>query len=92
MGGERTERLLVEREYATVIEHENKVLERRWWFGCVEEGIIKWLWGSFGVHSFRFVKRKEKSTNDVVACSMCYPCVLQIPRCRYYRFRWSYRR
>ncbi|KAF5356115.1 hypothetical protein D9756_004051 [Leucocoprinus leucothites] len=49
MGGERTERLLVEREYAAVLKHENKVLERRWWFGCVEEGIIKWLWGSFGL-------------------------------------------
>ncbi|KAF9455019.1 adrenoleukodystrophy protein [Macrolepiota fuliginosa MF-IS2] len=49
MEGERTERLLVEREYATVIKHENKVLERRWWFGCVEEGVIKWLWGSFGL-------------------------------------------
>lgn len=51
MGGEHTERLLIEREYATVVKHENQVLQRRWWFGCVEEGIIKWLWGSFGVCS-----------------------------------------
>ncbi|XP_006454612.1 hypothetical protein AGABI2DRAFT_147969 [Agaricus bisporus var. bisporus H97] len=49
MGGEHTERLLIEREYATVVKHENQVLQRRWWFGCVEEGIIKWLWGSFGL-------------------------------------------
>lgn len=49
MKGEATEKLLIEREYAALIEHENTVLERRWWFGCVEEGIIKWLWGSFGV-------------------------------------------
>lgn len=49
MGGEHTERLLIEREYATMLKHEKRVLERRWWFGCVEEGIIKWLWSSFGV-------------------------------------------
>jgi ABC-type uncharacterized transport system fused permease/ATPase subunit len=49
--GEETEKMLVEREYAGLIMHENKVLIRRWWHGCVEEGIVKWLWGSFGVSS-----------------------------------------
>lgn len=49
MRGETTEKMLIEREYASLIEHENSVLQRRWWFGCVEEGIIKWLWGSFGL-------------------------------------------
>ncbi|KAF9458333.1 ABC transporter transmembrane region 2-domain-containing protein [Collybia nuda] len=49
MGGEKTEKMLVEREYATVIKHESQVLSRRWWFGCVEEGVIKWLWGSYGL-------------------------------------------
>lgn len=49
MNGEETEKMLVEREYAGVLKHANRVLDRRWWFGCVEEGIIKWLWGSFGV-------------------------------------------
>jgi ATP-binding cassette subfamily D (ALD) long-chain fatty acid import protein len=49
MRGQQTEKMLIEREYASVIAHENNVLERKWWFGCVEEGIIKWLWGSFGV-------------------------------------------
>ncbi|TFK76772.1 hypothetical protein BDN72DRAFT_754436 [Pluteus cervinus] len=49
MGGEETEKMLIEREYATLIKHENRVLRKRWWFGCVEEGIIKWLWGSFGL-------------------------------------------
>ncbi|KAM5532194.1 hypothetical protein V8D89_014150 [Ganoderma adspersum] len=48
-GGEETEKMLVEREYAGLIKHENRVLRRRWWHGCVEEGIIKWLWGSFGL-------------------------------------------
>jgi ATP-binding cassette, subfamily D (ALD), peroxisomal long-chain fatty acid import protein len=52
MGGEQNEKMLVEREYATVVKHENLVLSRRWWFGCIEEGIIKWLWGSFGVRIF----------------------------------------
>lgn len=49
MGGEATEKLLVEREYAGVMEHEHRTLDSRWWFGCVEEGVIKWLWGSFGL-------------------------------------------
>ncbi|KAH9982714.1 adrenoleukodystrophy protein [Lactifluus volemus] len=48
-GGEDTEKMLVEREYAGLIMHENRVLVRRWWHGCVEEGIVKWLWGSFGL-------------------------------------------
>ncbi|KAL0950734.1 hypothetical protein HGRIS_007508 [Hohenbuehelia grisea] len=48
-GGEEIEKLLIEREYASVMKHENQVLGRRWWFGCVEEGVIKWLWGSFGL-------------------------------------------
>lgn len=51
MGGEHTEKLLVEREYAGVMEHEHRILNSRWWFGCIEEGVIKWLWGSFGVSS-----------------------------------------
>ncbi|RDX56213.1 hypothetical protein OH76DRAFT_1337713 [Lentinus brumalis] len=48
-GGEETEKMLVEREYAGLVKHENRVLGRRWWHGCVEEGIVKWLWGSFGL-------------------------------------------
>ncbi|KAF8058262.1 adrenoleukodystrophy protein [Lyophyllum atratum] len=48
-GGEGTEKTLLEREYASVLRHENHVLRRRWWFGCVEEGIIKWLWGAYGL-------------------------------------------
>ncbi|KAF8213531.1 ABC transporter transmembrane region 2-domain-containing protein [Mycena galopus ATCC 62051] len=49
MRGEETEKMLLEREYASVMKHENRVLNRRWWFGCIEEGVIKWLWGSFGL-------------------------------------------
>ncbi|KAH8100490.1 adrenoleukodystrophy protein [Cristinia sonorae] len=48
-GGEETEKMLVEREYAGLVKHENTVLRRRWWFGCIEEGVVKWLWGSFGL-------------------------------------------
>ncbi|KAK1236406.1 ATP-binding cassette long-chain fatty acid transporter pxa2 [Marasmius sp. AFHP31] len=47
--GENMEKLLLQRDYATLILHERKVLRRRWWFGCAEEGIVKWLWGSFGL-------------------------------------------
>ncbi|EMD41549.1 hypothetical protein CERSUDRAFT_110101 [Gelatoporia subvermispora B] len=48
-GGEETEKMLVEREYAGLIKHENRVLRHRWWHACVEEGIIKWLWGAYGL-------------------------------------------
>ncbi|KAJ6604217.1 adrenoleukodystrophy protein [Mycena vulgaris] len=49
MRGEETEKMLLERDYASVMKHENRVLNRRWWFGCIEEAVIKWLWGSFGL-------------------------------------------
>ncbi|KAG5648252.1 hypothetical protein DXG03_006210 [Asterophora parasitica] len=49
LGGEQTEKTLLEREYASVLQHENHVLSRRWWFGCIEEGVIKWLWGAYGL-------------------------------------------
>lgn len=62
LGGEETEKMLIEREYATVLIHENKVLQRRWWFGCVEEGVIKWLWGSFGVRCLRILRLSDGLT------------------------------
>ncbi|TFY63241.1 hypothetical protein EVJ58_g3366 [Rhodofomes roseus] len=48
-GGENTEKMLAEREYAGLVQHESKVLRKAWWHGCAEEGIIKWVWGSFGL-------------------------------------------
>ena len=47
--------MLIEREYAGIVKHENTVLRARWWHGCLEEGIVKWLWGSFGVRRSRFL-------------------------------------
>jgi len=37
LGGEETEKLLLEREYGGVMKHENRVLRARWWHGCLEE-------------------------------------------------------
>ena len=48
-GGEEAEKEIIEKEYMTLVRHEEKVMARRWWHGCAEEGIVKWLWGSFGV-------------------------------------------
>jgi ABC-type uncharacterized transport system fused permease/ATPase subunit len=48
-GGEETEKRLIEHEYAALVQHEQGVMNKRWWYGCAEEGIVKWLWGSFGV-------------------------------------------
>ena len=48
-GGEEAEKMHLEREFAALQAHEDQVLGARWWHGCVEEGIVKWLWGSFGL-------------------------------------------
>jgi ABC-type uncharacterized transport system fused permease/ATPase subunit len=36
-GGEETEKMLLEREYATGVVHENLVLRSKQWHGCLEE-------------------------------------------------------
>lgn len=48
-GGEQAEKLLLERDYFALVKHINRVLRIRVWHGIVEEGIIKWLWGAFGL-------------------------------------------
>ncbi|KAI6136880.1 ABC transporter transmembrane region 2-domain-containing protein [Pisolithus sp. B1] len=50
-GGQETERESLEREYLALVRHEEEVMNKRWWYACAEEGIIKWLWGSFGVNA-----------------------------------------
>jgi len=72
-GGEETEKMLVEREYAGLVMHENRVLVRRWWHGCVEEGIVKWLWGSFGASSVLVAQRVVCSCNKDSLSSVQYP-------------------
>lgn len=57
LGGEETEKMLVEREYAGLVKHESNILQKRWYHACVEEGIVKWLWGSFGVRPSLLLKR-----------------------------------
>src|ERR1700689_5172845 len=71
-GGEETEKMLVEREYAGLVMHENRVLVRRWWHGCVEEGIVKWLCGSFGVSGV-FVTNTVFAYLLAIARHLCYP-------------------
>ncbi len=78
LGGEETEKMLVEREYATVMKHENKVLNKRWWFGCIEEGIIKWLWGGFGVSHLYLSKILAKPINfQMIICGI--PIFIKLP-------------
>ena len=78
MGGEETEKLLLEREYASMIKHENRVLTRRWWFNICEEGVIKWLWGSFGVcGSSTPMNPHFMSSLQLVVCAI--PVFFKIP-------------
>jgi len=78
-GGEETERELLEKEYLTLVQHEEKVMNKRWWYACAEEGIIKWLWGSFGVRDFSCCNGRHNSL-DLSAGRVCNPCILQITR------------
>ncbi|KIK99783.1 hypothetical protein PAXRUDRAFT_822399 [Paxillus rubicundulus Ve08.2h10] len=48
-GGEEAERQIIEKEFVALVRHEEKVMNQKWWYGCAEEGIVKWLWGSFGL-------------------------------------------
>ncbi|KAG8951257.1 hypothetical protein FRC04_006496 [Tulasnella sp. 424] len=48
-GGEQVEKYIIERDYFALVKHINRVLRMRVWHGIVEEGIIKWLWGSLGL-------------------------------------------
>lgn len=44
--GDKTERMLIERDYLGLIHHVNYVLKVRLWHGIVEEGIIKYVYSS----------------------------------------------
>jgi len=79
LGGEETEKLLLEREYASMIKHENRVLTRRWWFHICEEGVIKWLWGSYGVSAFCTLDELTFQTLSS-ARHLCYSRLLPYPR------------
>lgn len=88
-GGEETEKEIIEKEYVTLVRHEEKVMARRWWYSCAEEGIMKWLWGSFGVSitlSCTHVTKVDK------ARSLCHPGFLQASWSLQYRPWWSHRR
>lgn len=74
-GGEETEKQLIEREYAALVQHEQGVMNKRWWYGCAEEGIVKWLWGSFGVCIRQTVSWNNITT--ILACRLCNPRFLQ---------------
>ncbi|CAE6427351.1 unnamed protein product [Rhizoctonia solani] len=47
--GEEAEKMLVERDYFALVKHINMVLRKRLWHGVAEEGVIKWMWGCFGL-------------------------------------------
>lgn len=81
LGGEEAEKMLLEREYANVVQHENHVLRRRWWFSCVEEGVIKWLWGSFGVSVvlFRSVVFTQIRVGSLFSVPFRYSFVCLVP-------------
>ncbi|KAK4054348.1 ATP-binding cassette long-chain fatty acid transporter pxa2 [Microbotryomycetes sp. JL221] len=47
--GSVVEKNLIERAYFALIKHVNRVFRMRMLHGLVEEGIIKWAWGSLGL-------------------------------------------
>lgn len=47
--GQRSEKNAIERAYFSLIKHINRISKIRIGHSMVEEGIIKWLWGSLGL-------------------------------------------
>ncbi|KAI5480239.1 ABC fatty acid transporter [Pseudohyphozyma bogoriensis] len=47
--GSEVEKNVIERHYFALIKHVNRLFRVRMWHGMVEEGIIKWMWGSLGL-------------------------------------------
>lgn len=47
--GQQSEKNAIERAYFSLIKHINRISKIRIGHGMVEEGIIKWLWGSLGL-------------------------------------------
>ncbi|GAA6006497.1 uncharacterized protein JCM10292_003794 [Rhodotorula paludigena] len=47
--GSQTEKNLIERGYFALIKHVNRVFRMRMVYSLVEEGIVKWVWGSLGL-------------------------------------------
>ena len=42
---------VIERSYFSLIKHVNRIFRLRLWHGMLEDGIIKWMWGSLGVRA-----------------------------------------
>ncbi|GAA5907008.1 hypothetical protein JCM6882_000030 [Rhodosporidiobolus microsporus] len=47
--GAGTEKNLIERTYFALIKHINRTFRLRFVYSVVEEGVVKWLWGSLGL-------------------------------------------
>ncbi|GAA94966.1 uncharacterized protein L969DRAFT_78446 [Mixia osmundae IAM 14324] len=47
--GHEIEKMVIERNYFGLIKHVNKIFRLRLWHSMVEDGIIKWVWGSLGL-------------------------------------------
>ncbi|TNY17433.1 ATP-binding cassette, subfamily D, member 2 [Rhodotorula diobovata] len=47
--GAQTEKNIIERTYFSLIKHVNRVFRMRMAYALVEEGIVKWVWGSLGL-------------------------------------------
>lgn len=47
--GQKLEKNVIERAYFSLIKHVNRIYRIRIGHGMVEEGIVKWLWGSLGL-------------------------------------------
>ncbi|KDE06157.1 ATP-binding cassette, subfamily D (ALD), member 2 [Microbotryum lychnidis-dioicae p1A1 Lamole] len=47
--GSLVEKNIIERSYFALIKHVNRIFRMRMLHGLVEEGIVKWVWGSLGL-------------------------------------------
>jgi hypothetical protein len=94
--GQEVEKNIIERAYFALIKHVNRIYRMRLWHGMVEDGIIKWLWGSMGVRILE--EQKLGFLTDFNCCvtgTALYLCDSHIfPETRHWepRFRRTNRR
>lgn len=71
--------MLVERDYFALVKHMNMVLRKRLWHGVAEEGVVKWMWGSFGVSYSLFLVKDGKFDPLCSYASVLSPCSSSCP-------------
>ena len=86
--GQKYEQNVIERAYFSLIKHVNRIYRIRIGHGMMEEGIIKWLWGSIGVSFPSFFFGKLKRLIVECTCAARRVCSSRLPPIARHARRW----